>query len=209
MEEAIKEYLEKAAAVKKMINTQLWNFSSMRWKLAQWDITIYYALVSLIFVFKGTLAFVEDYPGRVKKPSQVWWIDFATVIADFIFVLLQSFKPDIFEFWHAGTGITGFASKVGRAYIIASYTTPLTPISTTRNRFNAFGPAVVTGMKAVLALMALPREKLPLAGPGEPFSSLVNCGKGLTNADRCKLLGVILSSMQKPFPPETIVDCLF
>lgn len=71
MEEAIKEYLDKAAVVKKMINTQLWNFSGLRWKLVQWDIAIYYALASLIFVLNGTLAFVEDFPGGVKKPSQV------------------------------------------------------------------------------------------------------------------------------------------
>lgn len=55
MEEAIKEYLEKAAAVKKIINTQLWNFCGLCWKLAQWDIAIYYALVSLI-LFSGELS---------------------------------------------------------------------------------------------------------------------------------------------------------
>lgn len=50
-------------------------------------------------------------------------------------------------------------------------------------------------MKGALALMALPTEKLPLAGLGEQFAQFVSCGEGPSKADRYKSLGVILSSM--------------
>lgn len=195
MEQSLRLYLEQAASVKKLVNSQMWNFCGLRWSLARLEVAIYYALVTLIFVFKVAMSFVEDFPGGVGKPGEVWWVDLGSAIADLIFVICLSFQPEICQIWHAGTGLTGFGSKVGRAYMIAAYTTPLTPISTHRDRFNAFAPAIVTGMKSVLALMALPSEKLPLSRAGEPFAPLANCGEGLSNADRCKLLGAILSCM--------------
>lgn len=208
MEQSLRLYLEQAASVKKLVNRQMWNFCGLRWSLARLDVVIYYALVTLIFVFKVAISFVEDFPGGVVKPGEVWWMDLGSSIADLIFVICLSFKPDIFPVWHGCTGLTGFASKVGRAYMIAAYTTPLTPISSHRDRFNALAPAMVTGMKGVLALMALPSEKLPLSRAGEPFAPLANCGKGLSNADRCKLLGAILSSMCESFLLGTSINSL-
>lgn len=104
------------------------------------DVAIYYALVSLVFLFKAILAFLEDFPGAVEKPHPVWGMDLAIAIADLIFMILVTRKPDLFEYWHAATGITGFASKLGRAYMVAAYTSPLTPVLTPRDRFNAFAP---------------------------------------------------------------------
>lgn len=60
-------------------------------------------------------------------------MDLATSITNLIFVILVTLEPEFFEFWHATTGITGFGSKLGRAYMIAAYY-PSTPVPTTRKR---------------------------------------------------------------------------
>lgn len=187
-------YLDKSFSLKHLVAGQLWNVCSLRWVSVQMNVVLYYTLIFLIFCFKIIISLVEDFPGGVAKPT-VCWLDFGAGASNAIFVILLSFMLEAFALWHSGAGAVSLSSKVCRAYLIAAYAVPLTSIRTSRDRLNASAPAILAALKATIALMAMPAQRLPLTHPGQPFETFTKLGKGLTNDERRKLLEAILPSM--------------
>lgn len=188
-------YLDKSSSLKHLVAGQLWNVCGLHWASVQMNVLLYYTLIFLLFCFKIIISLVEDFPGGVAKPAVVCWLDFGAGASNAIFVILLSFMLEAFALWNSGAGAVSLASKVCRAYLIAAYTVPLTPIRTSRDRLNASAPAILAALKAIIALMAMPAQRLPLTHPGQPFETFTKRGKGLTNDERRKLVEAILSSM--------------
>lgn len=193
MSNRVGEYLDIASNEKESVRNTPWSGFGLTFISNETRTVLYFILAILAIIFGVLVASYEDFPGAISKPWMVIVYDVCAELVLFVLIILESCYPAKWSFWHFLSGAFGLATSIGRAFMIAAFVEPWTPIQTHRDRFNAVGVGCTNAIKWVYPLMARPVDRLPGVRVGQPFHEVRNRGKGLNSHERADLLDVVMT----------------
>lgn len=130
---------------------------------------VYWSLAMIVFGLMAVYAWLEEFPGSVKKEKGVCWFDFVARVAELGLEIAHGVvATGLGSYVQWMSGFLGCAVQIGRAFVIAK-TVPNSEINTGRSWYNATGPAVAQGVKWVFGMMAQPWREIPLCGKESPL----------------------------------------
>lgn len=129
---------------------------------------LYRLLAFVVFLLMAVYAWLEDFPGAVKKPLGVRLFDFASRLAELLL-----------EIAHGVVATGNGWVRMERAFLIGGSVLG-SEVHSSRDYYNAIGPGVAQGIKWVFAMMAQPWRAIPLCGKGEPLEGFQTAGEGLS-----------------------------